>query len=126
MDRHIKGFLLKFLVTFTDGAFLSYHSVRIHVGDINGKVPPSTRHAPSHRHTQGVIWLLCQTNCLLIACRLLTRVLHRGQRDSESEVAVKNGHLKAKRHFFFTTIPCSESAQWCGFPSLCVHKHDTS
>lgn len=91
MDKDIKGFLLKFLATFADGAFLTHHSIRIHVGDINGKVPPSTRHATSHCHTQGIIWLLSQTNCLLITCRLLTRVLHRGQKDSESEVAVKDG-----------------------------------
>lgn len=69
--------------TFADGALLSHHSIRVHVCDVDGEVPPSAGHAARHRHTQGVVRLLSQCDCLLIACRLLTRVLHRGKRQRE-------------------------------------------
>lgn len=63
------------LATFADGPLLSHHSVRVHICDVNGKVPAAAGHAAGHRHTQGVVGLLCQSDCLLVACGLLTGVL---------------------------------------------------
>lgn len=66
-----------YLATFADGAFLPNHSVRVHICDVNGKVPAAAGHAASDRHTQGVIWLLGKSDCLLVAGGLLTGVLDR-------------------------------------------------
>lgn len=63
------------LATFADGPLLSHHSVNVHICDVNGKVPAAAGHAAGYRHTQGVVRLLCQSDCLLVACRLLTGVL---------------------------------------------------
>ena len=81
-ERHQRG-VWAVRCPFEDGALLSHHSIRVHVCDVDGEVPPSAGHAARHRHAQGVVRLLSQCDRLLIAGRLLTRVLHRGQRQRE-------------------------------------------
>lgn len=66
-----------YLSTFADGPLLPDYSIRIHVCDVNGKVPTAARHAAGNRHTKGVVRLLGQSDCLLVAGGLLTRVLER-------------------------------------------------
>lgn len=59
---------------------MTHHSVRVHVRDIDGQVPPSAGHAPRNRHAQGVVGLFSERDRLLIAGGLLTRVLEEGER----------------------------------------------
>lgn len=65
------------MATFADGTFLPNHPVRVHVCDVNGKVPAAAGHSASDCHTQRVVRLLGQSDCLLVAGGLLTGVLDR-------------------------------------------------
>lgn len=73
-----------YLATFADGPLLPHNSVRVHVCDVNGKVPAAAGHATSDCHPQGVVRLLGQSDCFLVAGRLLTRVLGRANTERKN------------------------------------------
>lgn len=78
-----------YFATFADGALLPHDSIGVHVCDVNGKVPAAAGHAAGDRHTQGVVRLLGQSDCLLVAGWLLTGVLGRANTERKNNGIIR-------------------------------------
>lgn len=89
-------FYIYYISTFADGPLLTDYSVRVHVCDVNGKVPAAAGHAASNRHTQGVIRLLGQSDRLLVASGLLTRVLDRENTERKNVKVNETTHIESQ------------------------------